>query len=344
MNNETNNNVNNTENAGGISFVHVGAQNGNVGTSPMPGQGGQPVPQTSVNQGMPMANTPQVEPQPVTPTPVSFVSVGASNSASNQTQQGTIPTQATIPTMVQPVQNSMPQAAPAPVMPNQPISQPLNGGLPPQMPGVPGQPNATVSEEKSNKAPVVLIIITILVVAGVTVFLIMYLTGKISFGPKPNNNQGNGTTQTEQQGQAVKLANWMDYLLEQEIVDIKLTRYVDADNTTLVSLNSDQLKEIFTKMKKYSLVKYYSDTEAVANDQLEVTYTLDGMAYSFKILGENFKFDEDSKIVELFNKSEYNVEDDGHTSRDGEDYNYILKDFDTKIYDDYFTSQVSNGE
>ena len=150
MNNEANNNVNNTENASGVNFVHVGAQNGSVGTSPMPNQSAQQIPQTVVNQGIPVTNTPQVEPQPVTPDSVSFVSVGASNPLPNPVQPGTVPTQATIPTPVQPIQNGMPPVTPPPVMPQQPIGQPLSGGMSPQMPGAPVQPgiNESVKEEK----------------------------------------------------------------------------------------------------------------------------------------------------------------------------------------------------
>ena len=349
MNNEMNNNLNNQGNPNGINYGTNGIP---AGAAPMMPQ--QPVypmpaqpPVAPAAPEMPMANnmtapvTPQpVNPQPLEPSQVNFV-------ASNNSTPG-MPTPMPTPMNPQP----MPATAPMPgSMPQTPMmnSQPMMGPMPgPMMPnGMPAQPagvpnnNGTTPEGSKEKNPILMIILTVVVVLGVIVFLVLYLTGKINFGSK---NPSSGTDVVENPTTKNELADWMNYLLEQETSEIKISRYIDADNTKSINLTKEQLESIFTKMKDYSLVKYYSTSKTVSNDDLQISYTKNDVTYNFTLSGENINIGDDSDFVALFTESDITIEDDGETSRDSENYNYILKNFDSSIYDEYFTGNEETKE
>jgi len=360
MNNEMNNNVNNTGNPSGMNFVQGGAP---VNGAPVPPQ--QPVYQMPAGQTVPnpvpvapagampeqVAAAP-VAPQPVNPQPLEAAPVNyVATPTPAVPEPQPAPVAPTIPTpapmapvqempMAQPPMPGVPPVAPAaPMMPQQPMmaqpqGQMMPGGMPTAMPPMQNNANAGVTPEgEKEKLPIAMIIITVLVVVGVAVFLIMYLTGKISFRKKPSTPTPTVTEPTNE----VVLANWMNYLLDQKPTEIKINRMIDADNTKSVNITTEQLKSLFTKMKDYSLVKYYSTARSVSNDELQVTYTKDDVNYSFTLSGENITIGDDSSLKTLFENGATDVEDDGQTSRESEDFNYILKNFNSNIYDEYFT-------
>ena len=76
----------------------------------------------------------------------------------------------------------------------------------------------------------------------------------------------------------------------------------------------------------------------MSNDELQITYILNDAAYTFTMSGEYIDPGEDSGLLNFFNDSSITIEDDGQTSRDGEDYHYILKNFNSSVYDEYLTS------
>lgn len=354
MNNEMNNNVNNTGNPSGINFVQGGAP---VNGAPVPPQ--QPVYQTPVQPPVApapemMAAQPQmpqpVNPQPLETAPVNYVATPTPVVPEPQPA----PVAQTIPTPVpmapapeMPVASpQMPGVPPvavsqaAPMMPQQPMMAPapgqmMPGGMPNAVPPMANNANAGVAPAgEKEKLPIVMIIITILVVVGVAVFLIMYLTGKISFRKNPSNPTPAITEPTTNE---VVLADWMNYLLDQKPTEVKINRLIDADNTKSVNITTEQLKSLFTKMKDYSLVKYYSTSRSVANDELQVTYVKDDVTYNFTLSGENITIGDDSNLKTLFENGATDVEDDGQTSRDSEDFNYIIKNINGNIYDEYFS-------
>ncbi len=362
MNNEVNNNVNNTGNPSGINFVQgVPPVNG----APVPPQ--QPVYQTPVQPPVapapemmaaqpqmpqPAANAPvapqPVNPQPLEPAPVNYVATPTPVAPAPQSAP-VAPTMSTpapmAPAPEMPVASpQMPGVQPiapaAPVMPQQPMMAPapgqmMPGGMPNAVPPMANNANAGVAPEgEKEKLPIVMIIITVLVVVGVAVFLIMYLTGKISFHKKPSNPTPAITEPTTNE---VVLADWMNYLLDQKPTEVKINRLIDADNTKSVNITTEQLKSLFTKMKDYSLVKYYSTSRSVANDELQVTYVKDDVTYNFTLSGENITIGDDSNLKTLFENGATDVEDDGQTSRDSEDFNYIIKNINGNIYDEYFS-------
>ena len=364
MNNEMNNNVNNSPvNPGGVNFTHTDG----LVNNPVSGQPGQVVTQTVVTQEVPMMTSEvPVEPQPITPSSINFVSsepqvvsnpapisyvsaepqvvsnpepvnfVSASPVASNpiSVEPAAVPNSvpASPQVMSQPIQTSTPQ----PVMPQQPVAPPM-GNIPPQMSVPPLQNGSNLSNDNKggNKTPVLMIIITILVVVGVIVFLVLYLSGKIRFGGNNNQNNTQPAVVDKKNDEVIRLADWMNYILEQNITEVKLTRYADADDSVMSSITSQQLKELFTKMNGYTLTRDYSNRENGSDDELEVVYAVDEETFSFKIVGKYIEYD-DSKLEEIFNKVENtNASDDATV----EDDNYVLEDFDTSIYDSYFESQ-----
>ena len=355
MNNEiNNNNVNNSGNPAGVNFVQGGTPTGTVPTSIPPQQPTSPMPgQPMVAEtGMPTAAPvpPQpVAPQPVNPAHLNFVQSGAPTPSTPQPvtpppaiNQGSIaptPMPGTAP-MAQPVNPMMPTqptmgSVPGPMMP---------GNVPPAGMSPTGMPATTTEEGEKQPLPIVMIIITILVVAGVAIFLSMYLTGKINFsGKKSNNTQ---TTITNNQKDDANLSDWMNYLLSKETTGIKISRYVDSDNTKVKDLSKENLKNLFTRMKDYNVVKYYSSSKTMSNDDLQITYTSNDAAYTFTLSGEYIEPGEDSNLLSLFNNGNISIEDDGQTSRDSEDYHYILKNFNSSIYDEYFNDSIEeeNGE
>ena len=349
MNNEMNNNVNNTGNHSGINFVQGGTP---AAPTPVPPQ--QPVYQqpvqppiapapaempTAGNMTAPIAPQP-VNPQPIEAAPVNFV-------ASNPPTPAPMPAPGVAspapmdPEMpaAQPPMSGVPPVAPMPTMQPQPNMGPMPGQMPPS--GMPNNANvAPPAEGEKEKLPIVMIIITVLVVAGVAVFLIMYLTGKINFGKK---NPATPTPGVKEPTNAVVLADWMNYILDQNPTEIRINRYIDADNTKSVNINEEELKNLFTTMKDYRLVKYYSSTRSVANDDLQITYVKDGVTYSFTLSGENVTIGDDASLKTLFENGTTDIEDDGQTTRECEDYNYILKNFDSNIYDEYFAANETEN-
>jgi len=372
MNNEMNNNVNTSTNTGGMNFIqggmpNNGINNGNIGqtsvnqipqsmsqnavsnTTPMTNNSvSQIMPQGVENQGI--ANTPQAVNSPVEQAPVNFVSSDVPTQSApipNQMPQGMTTNQNVSPMGPQPMPGIMPQQVQSPVMPMQ--QQPMmGGGMPPQMPiqSMPMQ-NGTYADDttdnKKNKTPILMIIITILVVVGVVVFLVLYLNGKINFGANNTNNQGNGNTAEEIDNvqEDTILTDWMSYLLEQNITQIQLIRY-DEDNpsnSSNVSITTEQLSNIFRNMANYNLIKYYTtNDENNTKNELRITYMGSDSSLDFWISDGRIDFDDNSDLLALFENTEYTIQDDGETSRDSDDYNFVLENFDSNLYDEYFVS------
>jgi len=389
MNNETNNNASNDINSNGMNFVQGGisnnngfVNNGNV-TQTSINQIPQPVEQGNVGNVAPIANavesqimsqnitspevpmtgTPQVTPQSVGQMPVNFMSTDMQQQSvpmSNQIPQEMVTNQTVAPFGQQSIPSVMQQQVQTPVMPmqSQSMMQPMMGGMPPQVPimSMPMQTSTDVNDtmaSKKTKTPILMIIITILVVVGVAVFLVLYLTGKINFGASNTNNQGNGNTAEEINNQEDNvLMSWMNYLLDQNITEIRLSRYTENDgsisndalsNPTVVTLNTEQLENIFANMTSYNLIKYYSSGSVIGTtDELKVTYTSGDNSLVFMISGGRISFDNNGNLLELFENSEHIIQDDGETSRDSDNYSFILENFDSDFYDEYFVSQ--NGE
>ena len=389
MNNETNNNASNDINSNGMNFVQGGisnnngfVNNGNV-TQTSINQIPQPVEQGNVGNVAPIANavesqimsqnitspevpmtgTPQVTPQSVGQMPVNFMSTDMQQQSvpmSNQIPQEMVTNQTVAPFGQQSIPSVMQQQVQTPVMPmqSQSMMQPMMGGVPPQVPimSMPMQTSTDVNDtmaSKKTKTPILMIIITILVVVGVAVFLVLYLTGKINFGASNTNNQGNGNTAEEINNQEDNvLMSWMNYLLDQNITEIRLSRYTENDgsisndalsNPTVVTLNTEQLENIFANMTSYNLIKYYSSGSVIGTtDELKVTYTSGDNSLVFMISGGRISFDNNGNLLELFENSEHIIQDDGETSRDSDNYSFILENFDSDFYDEYFVSQ--NGE
>lgn len=389
MNNEANNNASNDINSNGMNFVQGGisnnngfVNNGNVTQTPI-NQIPQPVEQGNVGNAAPIANavesqimsqnitspevpmagTPQVTPQSVGQMPVNFMSTDMQQQSvpmSNQIPQEMVTNQTVAPFGQQSIPSVMQQQVQTPVMPmqSQSMMQPMMGGVPPQVPimSILMQTSTDVNDtmaSKKTKTPILMIIITILVVVGVAVFLVLYLTGKINFGASNTNNQGNGNTAEEINNQEDNvLMSWMNYLLDQNITEIRLSRYTENDgsisndalsNPTVVTLNTEQLENIFANMTSYNLIKYYSSGSVIdTTDELKVTYTSGDNSLVFMISGGRISFDNNGNLLELFENSEHIIQDDGETSRDSDNYSFILENFDSDFYDEYFVSQ--NGE
>ena len=379
MNNGINNSINNTnnmENPNGMNSIQgnvpingVPLENPNASTvmNQIP-QGVTQVVNQMPMDGMQSGNTPLPGVIPQQPQgPANFVSPDVSN----QIPQGT--TQVINQVPVDGMQNvNMPMPGTIPGQVQSPISPMQNFGQPTMQDGMqpsPMMPNGSMvvnnegsvnadgnSAGEKQKKPIVLIIITVLVVVGIAVFLILFLTGKINFGASSTNNQGTGNIIEDVNDVQDNngLTDWMNYLLGQNITEITLSRYTDADgvagedtlsNPIVVTLTTEQLENIFTQMVDYNLVKYYASGRGMSTeDELLITYTNDEGSFDFVISGGRIQFDDNSELLELFENTEYTTQSDGETSLDGEDYNFILENFDNAIYGEYFEDINANED
>lgn len=185
---------------------------------------------------------------------------------------------------------------------------------------------------KINKVLVVLVIVLSI--------LVLALSGYIIYDKvlnKKNNNQSDILEQT-------KYNNWTDYILNSDIQEITINRTRAAvkeneeDISKKTTISKEKLKEIFTKLKKYNLVKKYTLGMGIADgDILSITYKKDNVDYIFEI-PNGYIFVEtidDSELLNIIEDDQYTVENEELSSENGSFYVYKY-DYDNSIFDSYF--------
>ena len=136
----------------------------------------------------------------------------------------------------------------------------------------------------------------------------------------------------------VNYADWMNYILKQDIKSITLSRTTidpeaEQTNNTKVYLTVDQLKDVFSKFNSYNLVKTYLQGKGSSRDSLIISYSIEGINYDVKI--------EDAFISTNISDSSFlsALESSKHSEGEfieGANYAYVFKDYNSSILDEYF--------
>ena len=136
----------------------------------------------------------------------------------------------------------------------------------------------------------------------------------------------------------VNYADWMNYILKQDIKSITLSRTTidpeaEQTNNTKVYLTVDQLKDVFSKFNSYNLVKTYFQGKGSSRDSLIISYSIEGINYDVKI--------EDAFISTNISDSSFlsALESSKHSEGEfieGANYAYVFKDYNSSILDEYF--------
>ena len=186
------------------------------------------------------------------------------------------------------------------------------------------------------------------IVAILSTILVLVLTGNLDLNnegsnPTLDNNENAEQDDTEEN---FEYANWMNYLLESDIQEIRVTRVRNVlfgdniDYGKTVTLTKNDLEKIFRELNGYSMIKQYVDgLGGPAKDVFELTYFVDGISYKFRIIyGVIVVGDLDSKLLEILNNNNYPIRDENYKDIYGS--SYIFR-FDTtesiySIFDECF--------
>lgn len=258
------------------------------------------------------------QPQPVASTPINPMP-----------QQPVEPAMQPLPPAesVAPINNLAPEMQPVTPTPA-PIQQPMQQ-----------QATAVDDEPAKKKTSPVLILLLIVVLAGVVVFDVMYLPKMLG-----KNNSGSGSeTPAPVEETTVEYAPWMNYLLEQNITGITIERLpLEGEKKTVILVN-DNLRDVFTKLADYSLIKRYYEGAGVADgDTLMITYTKEEGNYEVKITNGILWADtsnlKDEELRNILEQGEHTTENEELKDKEGAFYSYVFNGYDTSILDEYFAS------
>lgn len=257
-------------------------------------------------------------------------------------------------TLSQTINSQMGVMAPegqSPVTPNQPTMQQMTSSLQPnnltqtQTTGVTIQTEPTEPTKKKN--PPILIAILIIALIGIVAFEVIYFVKP--FDKKENNNTINNNNQ-EIVTSDNEYANWMNYILEQNITNILLERIpTDDSENQEAPLIVDNLKTIFEELKEYPLVKKYLEgTGFTGGDKLTISYTKEDNNYEVIIANGMIYADnvmlKDDDLRNALEESEYTTENEDLKDKDGVFYNYIFDNYDSTIFDEYFIAEKIDEE
>lgn len=208
-----------------------------------------------------------------------------------------------------------------------------------QSTGTPIQDEPT--EPVKKKTSPILVVVLVIVLLAVVGFEVIYFAKP--FDKKNNRENNSQEVLTPQEDN--NYANWMNYLLEQNITNITLERTTeDGSNNKSVDLTTDDLNAIFIKMGEYKLVKNYVEGIGfTGSDKLTITYTKNDSDFNITIndgvIMANNETTNDSELLQEFEKSEYVIENEDLMNEKEILYIYILKNFDNAIYDEYLLEE-----
>lgn len=154
-----------------------------------------------------------------------------------------------------------------------------------------------------------------------------------------SNNEKEEVTNNE-----IAEEDWIAYLLEQNIEEIKITRErssdlgdsVDLDKSTIITKN--ELKELLDNLKNNKLFKTWSDgMGGPIRDRLSVMYKKNNQTYEFQIYYGSLivdKLDDEFKLE--LEKNKYEEKNTEYSNIDGAFYVYEIDNYDESIFDKYF--------
>lgn len=210
-----------------------------------------------------------------------------------------------------------------------------------------------MENQKNNKGVIALLVVIIVILS---VLCVLFATGIITFNSNKVNdndinenvNEGNGTTEdnSDDDSQENNYAVWMNYILEQNITNVNINRSRYADNPddeyhAKINLTTEQLKGLFSKLKNYTLVKYYLQGSGFTyGDIITISYSVNNTNYSVKIANGQLWADDvsikDSGLLNALENSDHTVENEEFKNMEGAFYNYRFQGYEDTILDEYF--------
>ena len=319
-----------------------------------------PPTEPTTNNQVQNAEVQNVSPNPIpTPVPVQPVSLEQNINNSNLTQQPVTPmpienqtnnNQASMPLnqgVVSPLGGATINQQPTTVE-QQPSVQPIQNTLQPNNISQTQPVGATMQDEptepvkkKSSPILIVVLVIVLLAVVGYEVIYFVKPFDKKNNNAAPNNENQEVLTPEENNN---NYANWMNYLLDQNITSIILERFPQEGERLTTQLINDDLNDIFSKLNNYQLIKHYYEGAGIADgDILTIAYTKDDISYEVKITNGILWADSDSlkddELRNILEESEYITENEELKDKDGAFYNYVFDNYDNTIFDEYFVTE-----
>lgn len=320
-----------------------------------------PPTESTTNNQVQNAEVQNVSPNPIpTPVPVQPVSLEQNINNSNLTQQPVTPmlienqtnnNQASMPLnqgVVSPLGGTTINQQPP--IAQQPPVQPIQNTLQPNNVSQTQTVGTTIQDEPTEpvkkKSSPILIAVLVIVLLAVVGFEVIYFVKP--FDKKDNNestnNENNENQEVLTQEENNNYANWMNYLLDQNITSITLERIPLEGEKKTAPLINDNLNDIFSKLTNYQLIKRYYEGAGMADgDILTITYTKDDISYEVKITNGILWADSDSlkddELRNILEESEYITENEELKDKDGAFYNYVFDNYDNTIFDEYFVTE-----
>ena len=201
-------------------------------------------------------------------------------------------------------------------------------------------------EQEKNKNGIIALLVVIIIV--LLTLVVLFATGTISFkhGEANTNENNNQQTNESNDAQTNNYATWMNYILNQNIVNINIDRSRYAEDPKdeyhgKVDLTTEQLKNIFSKLMNYNLVKYYLQGSGFTfGDILTISYSSNGTNYDVKIANGQLWADEgslkDNNLLNALENSSHTTENEDVKNMEGAFFNYRFQGYDNSILDEYF--------
>ena len=214
-------------------------------------------------------------------------------------------------------------------------------------------------EQGKNKNGIIALLVVLVIILAV--LCVLFATGTISF----KNNEIDNTKNINQQineidnmkndnqniidnseSQSTSYSTWMNYILDQNITNIIINRSRYADNpkdeyNAKVNITTEQLKNIFSKLMNYNLVKYYLQGSGFTyGDILTISYSVNGTNYDVKIANGQLWADsvnlKDNNLLNALENSNHTVRNEDVKDMEGAYFNYSFQGYDNSIFDEYF--------
>ena len=133
-------------------------------------------------------------------------------------------------------------------------------------------------------------------------------------------------------GTNLSYAPWMTYILNQNIESIIATKYKDDVNVdSKVELTKEQLKDVFSKLVDYKLIKTCLGS-GFSGKEIVISYSVNNREYELRVSQNISRFGDDKGLNIALENSKSQVQGEA----DETEYYYRFQEYDFTILDKYF--------
>lgn len=127
---------------------------------------------------------------------------------------------------------------------------------------------------------------------------------------------------------------WLNYLLEQDIQEITITKNFDNNKKTI---NVSDLRNIFIKLDNYGIKRVFSEIKTDESEYtLSIYYMIDDIGYFVIFEDERINISNDNKLIDFINEDYLYNEYDESSSIETETYYFAFDKFNKKVFSKYF--------